>query len=212
MTMTEHESSRTLVKSTPELWAECSDPAALARHLGSVGEIRITRLEPETTVAWEGAAARGTVALEPAGWGTRVTLTMCQTAATDAGPETAAGAEAEPAAASSTTSSQLASDPPEHAPAASGGPVTPAPATLEPAGRPGWFHRLLTRLRGGLGDAETPIADGPDATAAPPEPRPGVTTAEAPAEAPSPGAPAETVLRAALDSLGRAHHRPYSRA
>ena len=35
----------------------------------------VTRLEPETTVAWEGDAARGTVRLEPSGWGTRVTLT-----------------------------------------------------------------------------------------------------------------------------------------
>ena len=67
--------SRTLVKSAPELWAECSDAGSLARHLGAFGEIRVTRLEPETTVAWEGDAARGTVRLEPAGWGTRVTLT-----------------------------------------------------------------------------------------------------------------------------------------
>ena len=55
--MTEHQSSRTLVKSAPELWAECSDAASLARHLGAFGEIRITKLEPETAVAWEGAAA-----------------------------------------------------------------------------------------------------------------------------------------------------------
>ena len=68
--MTQHQTSRTLVKSTPELWAECSDAASLARHLGAFGEIRITKLEPETAVAWEGAAARGTVKLEPSGWGT----------------------------------------------------------------------------------------------------------------------------------------------
>jgi len=30
---------------------------------------------PETTVAWEGDRASGTVALEPAGWGTKVILT-----------------------------------------------------------------------------------------------------------------------------------------
>ena len=48
---------------------------ALAGHLGAFGEIRITRLEPETTVAWEGYCARGTVELEPSGWGTKVTLT-----------------------------------------------------------------------------------------------------------------------------------------
>ena len=72
----EHEASRTLVKSPPELWAECSDAASLSRHLGEpFGEIRITRLEPETAVAWEGDRASGTVRLEPSGWGTRVTLT-----------------------------------------------------------------------------------------------------------------------------------------
>src|SRR5438477_4213750 len=73
--MTELQASRTLVKSPPELWAECSDAPSLARHLGQFGEIRITRLEPETTVAWEGERASGTVRIEPAGWGTRVILT-----------------------------------------------------------------------------------------------------------------------------------------
>ena len=68
--------SERLVKSPPELWAEVSDPDALARHLGAFGEIRITRLEPEDTVAWEGDRARGTVHLEPSGWGTKVTLTV----------------------------------------------------------------------------------------------------------------------------------------
>src|SRR5438045_4694937 len=68
--------SRTLVKSPPELWAELSDPTALARHLEPFGDITITRTEPEHTVAWEGESASGTVALEPAGWGTRVTLTV----------------------------------------------------------------------------------------------------------------------------------------
>ncbi|HEY7620750.1 MAG TPA: hypothetical protein VH834_13320, partial [Solirubrobacteraceae bacterium] len=66
---------RTLVKSPPELWAELSDVESLARHLGEFGEIRITRLDPETTVAWEGDRARGTVELEPSGWGTKVTIT-----------------------------------------------------------------------------------------------------------------------------------------
>src|SRR5215207_7721903 len=73
--MSEPRAQRTLVKSPPELWAEVSDREALARHLGEFGEIRITRLEPETTVAWEGDRARGTVHLEPSGWGTKVTLT-----------------------------------------------------------------------------------------------------------------------------------------
>jgi len=69
------EAKRTLLKSPPELWAEVSDVAALARHLGEFGEIRITRTEPEAVVEWEGDRATGTVVLEPSGWGTRVTLT-----------------------------------------------------------------------------------------------------------------------------------------
>src|SRR2546428_11577293 len=66
---------RTLVKSPPELWAELSDPAALARHLGELGEIRITRVEPEHKVEWAAEHARGTVRIKPSAWGTRVTLT-----------------------------------------------------------------------------------------------------------------------------------------
>lgn len=73
--MTEHSLSRTLVKSPPELWAEVSDPAALADHLGEFGEIKITRVEQESTVAWESERANGTVELEPTKWGTRVKLT-----------------------------------------------------------------------------------------------------------------------------------------
>jgi hypothetical protein len=86
--------SRTLVKSRPELWAECSEGESLGRHLGAFGEIHVTHLEPETTVAWEGDAARGTVRLEPSGWGTRVTLTADTGPASDPGASPAPDAEA----------------------------------------------------------------------------------------------------------------------
>ena len=66
---------RTLVKSPPELWSELSEVERLTRHLGAFGEIKITKLEPEHTVAWEGEGASGTVSIEPSGWGTKVTLT-----------------------------------------------------------------------------------------------------------------------------------------
>ena len=66
---------RTLVKSPPELWAELSDPASLARHLGELGEIRITRVEPEHKVEWTADHASGSVLIKPSAWGTRVTLT-----------------------------------------------------------------------------------------------------------------------------------------
>src|SRR5213083_479124 len=74
--MAEPSAQRTLVKSPPELWAELSDLGSLARHLGEFGEIRITKVDPESRVEWEADRASGTVRLEPSGWGTRVVLTV----------------------------------------------------------------------------------------------------------------------------------------
>ncbi|MCA1657633.1 MAG: hypothetical protein LC713_08020, partial [Actinobacteria bacterium] len=76
------QAQRTLVKSPPELWAEVSNPESLAKRLSDFGEIRITRLVPEQTVAWEGARASGTVELEASGWGTKVRLTASPNEAT----------------------------------------------------------------------------------------------------------------------------------
>ncbi len=73
--MISSEVQRTLVKSPPELWAELSDPASLARHLGEFGEIRITRIDPEQAVEWEAEDASGSVQIKPSAWGTKVTLT-----------------------------------------------------------------------------------------------------------------------------------------
>jgi hypothetical protein len=87
--MPEVQVHRRLVKSPPELWAELSDVEGLARHLGEFGEIRITRTDPETTVAWEGERARGTVEIEPSGWGTKVTLTAETVGGTEAVTEQA---------------------------------------------------------------------------------------------------------------------------
>ncbi|HLH65270.1 MAG TPA: hypothetical protein VKV27_06170 [Solirubrobacteraceae bacterium] len=214
--MTEHRSCRTLVKSAPELWAECSDPASLARHLGGLGEIRITRLEPETTVAWEGTAACGTVELAPAGWGTRVTMTIRPLTGADRGGAGAAvagvdGAAAAVAGLDDGAAAVAGLDDAAEVVAATGrcAPAVPAPECSRPAVRApdragaGAIARLLARLR------------GPRAAGAP-------GPAEAPAEAVGAGGPApgpsaatmpdERVLAAALDSLGRAHHRPFSRA
>ncbi len=74
--MISSEVQRTLVKSPPELWAELSDPASLARHLGELGEIRIVRTEPESTVEWTAPNTTGTVSIKPSGWGTKVTLSV----------------------------------------------------------------------------------------------------------------------------------------
>ena len=74
--MPQVQAKRRLVKSPPELWTELSDAAALARHLGEFGEIRITRLEPETKVVWEGDRVNGSVEIESSGWGTQVIFTV----------------------------------------------------------------------------------------------------------------------------------------
>jgi hypothetical protein len=74
--MISSEVQRTLVKSPPELWAELSDPEALTRHLGALGEIRITRAEPEKLVEWEAEGTSGVVQIKSSGWGTKVTLSV----------------------------------------------------------------------------------------------------------------------------------------
>ena len=167
--MPEPRAQRTLVKSPPELWAELSDLEALARHLGEFGEIRITRLEPETTVAWEGDRARGTVELEPAGWGTKVTFTAelaaaeAPTVAIEAVAAEAVAAEpvaAEPAAevpgpgTEEEAPEPLASEPePEPEPPApeplpSMPRSEPRQAASEPEPRVGFFARLFGRRKG----------------------------------------------------------------
>jgi hypothetical protein len=155
------EAKRTLVKSPPELWAELSDIAALARHLGEFGEIRITRTEPETVVEWEGDLASGAVRLEPSGWGTTVTLTALP--------------------------AMIDPPPPE--------PEPEPPVVEEPPPRRFWA-RLLRRP-----------APEPPAPPPPPSPEPVEPTPLPAIDA----AAGEAVLGKALDTLGAAHHRPFSR-
>ena len=69
--MNEHSVSRTLVKSPPELWAELSDLASLAAISASSARSRITRLEPEPTVAWEGEPPAARWRSSPPGGGRR---------------------------------------------------------------------------------------------------------------------------------------------
>lgn len=203
--MKEHQTSRTLLKSPPELWAECSDAQSLARHLGeSVGEIRITKLEPEHTVAWEGDRASGTVKLEPSGWGTRVTLT-CSGAEPAAAPAPRPDPPPEP-------------DPPPAPPAPE---ATSPPTSEQPPAAPA-RGRLLQRMMRFFGpprEATKPdAADPPQSAASEPAP-PEPPAAESPSPEPSPAESSEATdgvpgadLAAALDSLGQAHHRPFSRA
>ena len=71
LSMTTVEVSRTLVKSPPELWAELEGDC-LSK---AIGEVSIRPTEPERALAWEADGASGTAVLEPAGWGTKLTLT-----------------------------------------------------------------------------------------------------------------------------------------
>jgi hypothetical protein len=103
------EVQRTLVKSPPELWAELGSPEALTKHLGELGEIRITAVEPESKVEWEAEGASGVVELKQSGWGTKVTLSlMRQTPEADSEPE-----DSEPEPDADTTPSAVAEPEPE---------------------------------------------------------------------------------------------------
>jgi hypothetical protein len=252
----EHEASRRLVKSPPELWAECSDPGCLARHLGEFGEIKITRVEPETTVAWEGERARGTVLIEPSGWGTRVTLTALTPIAPEATgtddevsvPEAALDEGAGPKAAVDEPTAEE-----EHDATAQETLEEPDPAVVAEAGRFRMRWRRLTArvrrsFRGLEPELDPPVEESPaldppveespaldppvgesPALDPPVEESPALDPPEAVTatdrskepeavhepEDPAPPEPEfdpEAVLVAALDSLGQAHHRPFSRA
>ena len=221
--MTELQASRTLVKSPPELWAECSDAASLARHLGRFGEIRITRLEPETAVAWEGERARGTVRIEPAGWGTKVILTAVAVAVDGGAPPAPPIEEPEPVEAVVATEpvEAVVETEPVQTPERVEEPE-PVAADAAPA-RQRRFARLRAFLRGREPAADVPgVAPPPEAMTIDspgPVPSPGASTPDPPAPDPPRPDPvpdgvshAEAALAAALDSLGQAHHRPYSRA
>jgi len=212
--MEQSTATRRLVKSPPELWAELSSKDSLGRQLAEFGEIRITRVEPETTVAWEGDRVSGTVELAPTGWGTKVVLT--------ATPEHGA-----PAA-------QLAAEPPPPPVAAS----VPAPAahefvavafapvavTVAATGPPrrGFFARLFRRRAQPAGAIPGPPVPMPDPSPPTPAPSPGplppAPDPVPPTPAPAPPAPqiraiptAERraeILSDVLDDLGSAHGRP----
>jgi hypothetical protein len=185
--MSEPRAQRTLVKSPPELWAEISDVSTLARHLGEFGDIRITRLEAETTVVWEGDRARGTVNLEPSGWGTKVTITAEAIAeeAAEAAEETAIveepAVEDEPQLQAETaTDAQPVGEAPaavtadlDDEPEAEPEPVLDAPR------RRGLFARLFARRARPAALEPEPVAE----EAEPPAPEP-------PAPEPEPQTPA----------------------
>ena len=217
--MEQSTAQRTLVKSPPELWAEVSSEDILGRHLAEFGEIRITRTEPETTVAWEGNRASGTVELAAAGWGTQVVLT----ATLAAPPRAPAPTAAEPAPAATAEPEPQ----PEPAPpvAFRATPVRLAPRDPDPAARRGFFARIFGRNQtpaGAIpGPPPTPTPDPSPPTPAPdPAPLPPIDpTPPGPEPDPAPLPPqieldpqrTTAILTEVLDDLGGAHRRPFSR-
>jgi hypothetical protein len=184
--MPEPRAQRTLVKSPPEIWAEVSDVSTLARHLGEFGEIRITRLEAETTVVWEGDRARGTVELEASGWGTKVTITAEAVATDDAevvdaeveAAEVVAEVvekEAAPVEAELVEAEVVAEPEPEivaeEVVEKEAAPVEAEAAEETPAARRGFFARLRRRRRTPDPIVE-PLAIEPPPAAPIPEPEP----------------------------------------
>jgi hypothetical protein len=230
--MSKHEASRTLVKSPPELWAELSDQASLAGHLAEpFGEIRITRLEPETDIAWEGERASGTVRIEPSGWGTRVTLTA---RAVEAGPHELEQEPERPAPQPAPLPRPAPA--PEELPPAAAAPEPPEgqePGPSEPPEAPrlgfgarlrGWLWRKpaleVAPAVGAAAEAEPAVVSretgervpGPERVPEP-EPEPELAAPPPAATSPNPSAiDADAVLVGVLDKLGAAHHRPFSRA
>ncbi|HWM09580.1 MAG TPA: hypothetical protein VNO82_09545 [Solirubrobacteraceae bacterium] len=230
---------RTLVKSPPELWSELSEVESLAKHLGELGDIRITRVEPESTVAWEGEDVCGTVELEQSGWGTKVTFKATV-------PEPDLAVVAEPVTAEAIGAEPLGAEaqPPVDGPEAAIEPIVDEPepqsaatATLvdsvdsEPK-RTGFFARWLFRQRG---PAPQPAVIEPEPAVEAPEGSPASVAiqreaAPEPVAIEPPSAPealarpdsaadptavdadrVQQVLDGTLEALGRAHHRPFSR-
>ena len=210
---------RTLVKSPPELWSELSEVEGLAKHLGELGEIRITKVEPETTVAWEGEQISGTVELEQSGWGTRVTFRATV-------PEPDPPGAPEPVAADPETSQapEALAVEPDAVESEPDPPSEPVPAHEVERERVGFLARWLFRQRRPLGRAAIAVEPEPllaepttvemDALATPAD-------LEDEAERAAPVAATleldehaervQAILDGTLEALGQAHHRPFSR-
>lgn len=216
--MSEVQANRTLVKSPPELWAELSDAESLARHLGEFGEIRITRTEPETAVAWEGELVRGTVTIAASGWGTEVSLSARITV-----PEPDPAPVPPPPDPVQyivrVVDDEIVRVEPPPMPEPEPEPIAEAPPT-----RAGFFARLFRRIPAPEPEPEPdpePAQDPPEpyelrlvhAVVACRVPERAATSEPLAAEEPALDAErAASVLTDVLDHLGAAHHRPFSRS
>jgi hypothetical protein len=228
--MSEIRAHRTLVKSPPELWAKVSNPESLREHLAEFGEIRITRTEPERTVAWEGERVSGTVTIEPSGWGTQVSLS-----ALIAVPEPEPAPVPPPPEPVEYTVRVVDAEvvrvepPPVPEPEPEPAPE-PEPMVEAPSPHAGFFARLFRRAPQPEPEPEPEPEPDP-----PTEPRRrqrtpyelrvvhAVVACRVPERPAPPEPPAEeepafdadraaSVLADVLEHLGAAHHRPFSRS
>ncbi|HYI99662.1 MAG TPA: hypothetical protein VEX36_08330 [Thermoleophilaceae bacterium] len=225
---------RTLVKSTPELWSELSEVESLAKHLGELGEIRITKVEPETTVAWEGEQISGTVELEQSGWGTRVTFRATVPEPDPPRAPEPVASEPEPAPEPVAVEPTRAPDPPAVEPAVvlsePDPPSEPAPTPKRERG--GFLARWLFRDRRPVKQTAASVASAPETLPAEPttvemdavaipiealedEPQAVQPERVEPADAPpaldEQAERVQAILDGTLEALGQAHHRPFSR-
>src|SRR5438270_4164883 len=178
--MISSEVQRTLVKSPPELWSELSDEAALARHLSGFERVRITNRSAEERIDWTADGARGSILINPSGWGTRVTLTLerdgTATAAPAPKPEPVLPANAPqtvpPEAAPQPGTAAAASVTPtdaKAAPAPAAAPATTAPEPAAPADAQPARDRAPELLAPSEAPAATAGAVEPERASAAPE-------------------------------------------
>ncbi len=224
-TMSAHSAERRLVKSSPELWAEVSDQESLGRRLDAFGEIRITGTDPESTVAWEGNAVSGTVAIASAGWGTKVTLTVeaedrpvAAPAPAPPTPEPERAAAAEPTTTPAVAAAPLAApskDEPTPAPKPKRGFFARlfdfGPATPDPQRQAAPSDEPAPRPKPEVTPEPEPMPEPMPEPIVVPEVEPAIST-ELPEAAPLSAESIDEILAGVLDDLGAAHHRPFSRS
>lgn len=206
------EVQRTLVKSPPELWAELSDPEALARHLGDFGEIKITSVEPETTVEWEAKEASGIVHLKQSGWGTKVTLSVRRNPPVPEEP-------AEPVAVAEPVVEPEPAPEPEPVAIFEPEPLPEPEPQPQPQPQLGFFARLFHKRKTKRVAVVEPKPEievlamaAPEPIYPEPPPEPVVDLAAELASVEAQMAEETTeLLTGVLDRLGAAHHRPFSR-
>lgn len=195
--MPAYEISRTLVKSQPEVWAEIEKVERLAELLGD-DAISITRVEPESTIEWEGSSASGTIEIAASGWGTKVSL-KTEVSEQRVAPEPEAVVKPEP----EPEPEPEAIVEPESEPEPTAEVETAAPAKL------GFWANIKLKFSSAEPEPE-PVA----VVEAESEPEPVAIVQPAPETEPEPEQTPEPIdyesrMTALLDHLGSAHKRPF---